>query len=69
MSRQNIKERLYEIMFEADTPAGKLFDVLLFIAIMFSVALTMLASVQSIRDSHGVWLLPLNAAFMTITTP
>ncbi|MFH1302579.1 MAG: ion transporter, partial [Planctomycetota bacterium] len=28
------RERLYEIIFEADTPAGKTFDVLLLIAIL-----------------------------------
>ena len=45
MKSTNLKERLYIVIFEADTPAGKLFDVLLFIAIMTSVGLTMLSSV------------------------
>lgn len=68
MKSTNLKNRLYEIIFEADTPAGKLFDVLLFIAIMVSVALTMLNSVHSIRVSHGALLLPLNAAFTVLFT-
>jgi len=63
MLRNNIKKRLYDVIFEADTPAGKLFDVLLFIAILTSVGLTMLSSVHSIRETHGALLLSLNAAF------
>lgn len=47
------RERWYIIIFEADTPAGKLFDVLLLVAILFSVAIVMCESVQSIRDHHG----------------
>ncbi|MEA2068782.1 MAG: ion transporter, partial [Verrucomicrobiota bacterium] len=68
MSEQGLKERLYEIIFEADTPAGKRFDVLLFIAILVSVGLTMLNSVASIRDSHGTLLLALNALFTLLFT-
>lgn len=62
MTEQSLKERLYVIIFEADTPAGKLFDVLLFIVIITSVALTMLQSVGPIRDAHGTLLFSLNAA-------
>ncbi|VGO19035.1 ion transporter [Pontiella sulfatireligans] len=68
MSDQSLKERLYTIIFEADTPAGKLFDVLLFVAIMASVVLTMLSSVSEIRAAHGVWLFPLNALFTGLFT-
>jgi voltage-gated potassium channel len=45
------RERWYEIIFEADTPAGKLFDVLLLIAILLSVLVVMCESVESIRDA------------------
>ena len=68
MREQNLKERLYIIIFEADTPAGKLFDVLLFVAIMLSVCLTMLQSVGPIRDSHGTMLFALNMAFTGMFT-
>ena len=68
MNKQHLKNRLYEIIFEADTPGGKLFDVLLFIAIMVSVSLTMLNSVHSIRASHGALLLSLNAMFTVLFT-
>jgi len=46
------RERWYEIIFEADTPAGKLFDVLLLIAILLSVLVVMCESVESIRDAY-----------------
>lgn len=43
-----IKETLYEIIFEADTKAGKLFDIVLLVVILISVVLVMLESVPSI---------------------
>lgn len=45
--------RLYEIIFEADTPLGKTFDVLLFFLIIFSVLLIILESVASFRGELG----------------
>ena len=68
MSEYSLKERLYIVIFEADTPAGKLFDVLLFVAILASVALTMLQSVGPIRDSHGTLLFILNMTFTGLFT-
>ena len=41
------KHRLHEIIYEADTKAGKIFDVILLIAIIASVILVMLESVTS----------------------
>ncbi len=43
------KHKLYDIIFEADTRAGKIFDVALLIIILISVALVMLESVETIR--------------------
>lgn len=48
----NIKERLYEIIFEADTRAGKIFDLVLLCVILLSVVLVMLESVASIYVNH-----------------
>ena len=42
------KNKLHEIIYEADTPMGKLFDIILFILIIFSIILIMLESVKSI---------------------
>ncbi|QIA06926.1 ion transporter [Draconibacterium halophilum] len=46
------KKKIYEIIFEADTPGGKFFDVALLFVIILSVALVLLESVPSIRDNH-----------------
>ena len=48
-----LRRRLHEIIFEADSPAGKLFDVLLILSIVASVILVMLDSVTGIRQSYG----------------
>ncbi len=47
------KNKLYQIIFESDTPAGKAFDVALLIAILLSILLVMLESVQHISDRYG----------------
>jgi voltage-gated potassium channel len=46
------KQKLHEIIYEADTPAGKLFDVLLLWAIIISIILVMLESVVSINEQY-----------------
>lgn len=48
------RERLYVIIFESNTPAGKHFDLLLILAIATSVAVVMLDSVKVIGESYGV---------------
>ena len=47
------KAKLHEIIYEADTPAGKLFDVVLLILILASILLVMLESVTECADKHG----------------
>lgn len=47
------RRKLQEIIFEADTKAGKLFDVLLIISILLSVAVVLLDSVKSINRVYG----------------
>lgn len=47
------RSRLYEIIFEADTPGGKIFDVILIISIILSVIAVMLDSVKSINLKYG----------------
>ncbi|APQ19153.1 ion transporter [Maribacter hydrothermalis] len=46
------KNKLHEIIYEADTPMGKLFDIILFFIIIFSVILIMLESVKSIDAEY-----------------
>ena len=51
-NKHNWKTKLHEIIYEADTPAGKLFDVVLLIAILASIILVMLESVKSFDQKH-----------------
>lgn len=51
-----LKQRLHEIIYEADTRAGKLFDVILLIAILASILFVMLESIQSIDEAYGSYL-------------
>jgi voltage-gated potassium channel len=44
--------KMHEVIFEADTVAGKLFDVLLLIAIVLSIVVVMLDSVDSISKDY-----------------
>ena len=45
--------KLHEVIFEADTPAGKLFDVALFVCIVLSVIAVLLESVASVDLRYG----------------
>lgn len=65
---ETAKERLYEIIFEADTRSGKVFDVMLLIAILLSVLVVMCESVQSIHDDHGVLLVAAEWIFTLLFT-
>jgi voltage-gated potassium channel len=47
------RDVLFEVIFEADTPAGKWFDIVLIICILLSVATVMLDSVGEIAAEHG----------------
>lgn len=50
------RDRLHQIIFEADTPAGRAFDLTLLCAIVLSVLAVVLESVQAIQASYGPWL-------------
>jgi voltage-gated potassium channel len=55
-SSRKWRDILFEIIFEADTPAGKWFDIVLIISILLSVMTVMLDSVSSIRAKYGEFL-------------
>ena len=55
-NKHNWKTKLHEIIYEADTPAGKLFDVILLIAIVVSILLVMLESVSSFDAKYHTFL-------------
>lgn len=57
------KEKLHEVIYEADTKEGKLFDVVLLIAIIASILLVILESVKSFDSNYhdyiniGEWII------------
>ena len=51
-SHLNWKQKLQIIIYEADTPSGKLFDVVLLILILASIVLVMLESVSSFDANY-----------------
>ena len=51
--RHPVRDRWREIIFEAETPAGRAFDVILLWMIGLSVLVVMLESIASIREHHA----------------
>ncbi len=62
------RHRMHEIIFEADTPLGKAFDVALLVAIVLSVAAVLLESVASIRAQYGPLLRGIEWVFTILFT-
>ncbi len=62
------KERLHEIIYEADTKAGRRFDVILLWLIVLSIAVVMLESVSSINNEHGFFLYNIEWVFTILFT-
>lgn len=53
VNSKKLKHKLYTIIFESDTRAGKLFDVFLIWFILFSIFIVILESIQSLSDKYG----------------
>ncbi|MBX2811408.1 MAG: ion transporter [Myxococcales bacterium] len=65
---EKIRERAYRVIFEAETPSGKLFDLLLLGAIMGSIAVVVVESVESVRLRYGEQLYWLEGLFTVLFT-
>lgn len=50
---RGLRHTLYEVIFEAETPAGRAFDVALLVVILISIVAVVLESVEGIRAVHG----------------
>jgi voltage-gated potassium channel len=50
--RNKLREQLHEVIFEADTPVGKIFDITLLVLIFGSVIAVMLETVPSFQAQH-----------------
>jgi voltage-gated potassium channel len=59
---------LYRVIFEADTPAGKFFDVTLIAVILLSVVAVMFDSVAAVREPYGDFLYGLEWFFTILFT-
>lgn len=62
------REWLYITIFQSNTPAGKLFDILLFVAITLNLTLLMLESVQPISAKYGTTFRILDYFFLGLFT-
>jgi voltage-gated potassium channel len=62
------RQRLHTVVFEADTPAGKAFDVLVLASIAISVLVVMFESVASVRAIYGPALVGLEWLFTILFT-
>jgi len=52
-ARERLRKRLHTIIFEADTPAGRAFDLILLGAILLSVVTVILESVEELGQRYG----------------
>jgi len=67
-SNSRLQYLLHEIIFEAETPAGKLFDVALIFSIVLSVLVVMLDSVAALQLRYGQLFLTLEWLFTLLFT-
>jgi voltage-gated potassium channel len=67
-TRSALGERLHEIIFEADTPEGKFFDVALLIVIVASVLVVILESVAELDARYHLFFRALEWIFTIIFT-
>ncbi|MCQ2960450.1 MAG: ion transporter [Bacteroidales bacterium] len=63
-----LKEKLNSIIFGSDTPAGKLFDIILFVSILLSVAIIILESMHFFPESMRTVLRVLELIFTAVFT-
>ena len=64
----SLKSRLYEVVFESDTPAGKTYDIVLLICIVASVIVVALESISTLPSQFDRWLYILEWFFTIIFT-
>jgi voltage-gated potassium channel len=67
-NRSSWKKNLHAVIFEAETPAGKWFDIILIFSILASVIAVMLDSISSVNTSYGHILISIEWFFTIIFT-
>ncbi len=66
--RSGLRHRVHTVIFEADTPGGRTFDIGLLIAIVLSVLVVCLESVPEIRAQHHDLLIQIEWVFTILFT-
>jgi voltage-gated potassium channel len=54
--KKSWKQKIHEVIYGTHTPAGKLFDILLLVVIVYSVIIVMLESIPSFDEKHHKFL-------------
>ncbi len=67
-NKESLKDRLHTIVFGTDTQAGKLFDVVLLIAIILSIIVVMFESVSEVKKDHEDFFYVIEWSFTVIFT-
>ncbi|MDR5866760.1 ion transporter [Halomonas koreensis] len=65
---EGLRTRVFQIIFESDTPLAKGFDIALIGAILTSVLVVMLESIPGLRADHGAWFYRLEWGFTLLFT-
>jgi voltage-gated potassium channel len=65
---QKWQQNIHEVIFEADTPKGKVFDISLLVCIVLSVVVVLLESVQWVKQDYGYILNTLEWSFTILFT-
>ncbi|MBF7053921.1 ion transporter [Halomonas sp. KAO] len=60
---EGLRKRVFQIIFESDTRPAKAFDIVLIVAILTSVLVVMLESIESLRSDYGTLFLWLEWGF------
>lgn len=66
--KADLRARLFHIIFESDTPGAKAFDIALIVAILMSVAVIMLSSIEIYAERYGHIFFYLEWAFTLLFT-
>ncbi|ARN75461.1 ion transporter [Oceanicoccus sagamiensis] len=68
ISKENLREKLYRIIFGTDTPAGKRFDLILIVAILLSVTAVILDSIEAWQLRYAMHLFYIEWFFTLLFT-
>jgi voltage-gated potassium channel len=63
-----LRRRMFDVIFEADTPAGRRFDIALVLVIMLSILVVVLDSVPGLHRDYGDTLLRVEWTFTVLFT-